>query len=633
MIPADGIDNDCDDRVDEEVRDFKDNDGDGLIDEDLLVEPMVVVYPPDRNVTSCSVSIEVAQSGTVEVRKVASKCQPATVSHTDMIATNTRCRRETVRQWLVVDSCGNVERGTQMITVEDVTPPAVTAPLDVRVSCGHLHDTSTTGMPQVSDDCQASNASVWFEDSVSGCSFERRWSAEDGCGGRSTAVQRIIPVLEAGHVQLPENKLLSCGESSDPLVTGSPMAEGRQLCSNKHAFPVTLSYTDSKRIVDSCRTVITRNWLLSDRCGNFSNFQQEIIIKTQFVSPVIFPSDISVNCQHVQDLTRTGRPSMAQSCLEVDVSLTDSVANCHLSRKWVVRDECGRLINNKTQTIQLKRNNRIVVSPTITARCQDTVEHPVVNHGGEQKICGGILVPRQSVSVSDETVSGDQCRRQVTRRITIAGNCAADAYQEQTIVYEDREPPTLDIPADTEASCELASNLTFVGLAVAKDSCSKLMVNHSDSLIGTTLLRAWSAADACGNRATTKVQRISLIELEPRVMKPIDQVQECGLPITPNITGWPEIERDISLMCFDLGGSLTTISYEDYVTGSECEQTVKRTWRIETFLGHLLRLNQTIKISKHSVENVEVTVVTSVLFPSSTALCEDVGSTSGWCRQ
>ena len=35
QTPGDGLDNDCDDSIDEEVFDGKDNDGDGKIDEDL----------------------------------------------------------------------------------------------------------------------------------------------------------------------------------------------------------------------------------------------------------------------------------------------------------------------------------------------------------------------------------------------------------------------------------------------------------------------------------------------------------------------------------------------------------------------------------------------------------------------
>ena len=35
IVPGDGIDNDCDDLIDEEAYDGIDNDGDGFIDEDL----------------------------------------------------------------------------------------------------------------------------------------------------------------------------------------------------------------------------------------------------------------------------------------------------------------------------------------------------------------------------------------------------------------------------------------------------------------------------------------------------------------------------------------------------------------------------------------------------------------------
>ena len=34
-MPGDGVDNDCDGRIDEEVKDGKDDDGDRVIDEDL----------------------------------------------------------------------------------------------------------------------------------------------------------------------------------------------------------------------------------------------------------------------------------------------------------------------------------------------------------------------------------------------------------------------------------------------------------------------------------------------------------------------------------------------------------------------------------------------------------------------
>ena len=35
MTPGDGLDNDCDGKIDEEIFDRKDNDRDGAVDEDL----------------------------------------------------------------------------------------------------------------------------------------------------------------------------------------------------------------------------------------------------------------------------------------------------------------------------------------------------------------------------------------------------------------------------------------------------------------------------------------------------------------------------------------------------------------------------------------------------------------------
>lgn len=599
MIPADGLDNDCDDRVDEEVRDFVDNDGDGLIDEDLLVEPLVAVYPSDRNVSSCSASLEPSQLGMVQVSHVAIKCQPVTVTHSDAVLDH-RCQKEILRLWLVIDSCGNVARGTQKVTINDETAPVLSAPPPVRISCGQFNDTSITGRPQVSDDCQKTNVSVWFQDVVSGCSIERRWFADDGCGSISSAVQRIFPILETRRVQPPKTKVLSCGEAPNPSITGRPGTVSRRLCSNKFILPTTITYTDSQSVISICKSAIKRTWSVSDVCGNISNVEQEITLKTQSTASVIFPSDVSVSCQQVQNMSKTGKPLVAQSCLQMNVTFVDSISDCQVSRKWAVSDECGRLIDTKRQIIRLKLTNQVNIPSKITVQCHQKVAEPSVTTK-ESKRCGGVAIPTRRITWSIITVSGDECRRQVTRRLKITGNCAADEFQKQTIIYEDREPPHLHIPSDMETSCELAYNVDLVGTAVAQDECNNAVVNHSDSLVGKTLIRTWSAIDSCGNAAPALTQRISLVELAPRVIYPSDLVQECGLPLTPDSTGRPQIDIDLSPFCFILGGSPTTMDYKDTVIGKECEQTIKRMWRIETFLGHKLTYNQTINISKFSV--------------------------------
>ena len=600
MIPADGVDNDCDDRVDEEVRDFTDNDGDGIIDEDLIVEPMVVAYPPDYNVSSCSASVEADLLGTPQVSGVAAKCQPFTATHNDKVLVG-RCRRDIVRQWLVIDSCGNLARGTQTITINDKTPPVLFVRQLVRVTCLQLNDTSITGRPMVRDDCQKGNISVWFQDEVNGCSFERRWFADDGCGGRSSVVQTIVPILETGQVPLPDNKILSCGESPLPKNTGTPVAYPRQLCSSKHILPVITSYSDSQEVVSACRSVFERTWLFGDVCGSFPSFKQQITMKRQSRPLVTFPSDLLVSCQDIQDPIETSAPHIAQNCVDVKVTFADTVGDCHVRRNWSITDECGRLVRSQNQIIRVKHSNQMRLPSIITVGCNKKVELPSFNATEQPTVCHGIAVPPHNITSFDVLVSGDPCRREVTRTVRINGNCADKKVLRQTIVQEDRDPPRLGVSSDIEASCELAHNVELVGAAVAHDDCNNVAVNHSDRLHGSTLVRTWSAVDSCGNAASELTQRISLVELAPRVVYPSDRVQECGLSYFPNATGWPRIDQDISPTCFTLGGAPTTITYDDTVSGVECNQTIRRTWRIATFLGHYLTYIQTINISKNCI--------------------------------
>ena len=45
--PGDGIDNDCDGKIDEEIRDGEDNDGDGRVDEDLALVRVYIIRRVD----------------------------------------------------------------------------------------------------------------------------------------------------------------------------------------------------------------------------------------------------------------------------------------------------------------------------------------------------------------------------------------------------------------------------------------------------------------------------------------------------------------------------------------------------------------------------------------------------------
>src|SRR5690606_5293055 len=99
-----------------------------------------------------------------------------------------------VRTWTARDACNNISTGTQYITVQDNTPPKITCPPDITISCESSLSPAVTGDISASDFC--SPVFTGYTDSPQlGCNgtgiIERTWTAIDGCGNLSQCIQWI----------------------------------------------------------------------------------------------------------------------------------------------------------------------------------------------------------------------------------------------------------------------------------------------------------------------------------------------------------------------------------------------------------------------------------------------------------
>lgn len=104
-----------------------------------------------------------------------------------------RCPKIIRRTWKAMDDCGRSATCVQTITVQDITPPVITCPPDVTLTCGESTDPCKTGRARATDDCDSCVSVAYCDTATGNCprTITRTWKATDDCGNMSTCVQTI----------------------------------------------------------------------------------------------------------------------------------------------------------------------------------------------------------------------------------------------------------------------------------------------------------------------------------------------------------------------------------------------------------------------------------------------------------
>lgn len=369
-VAADGEDNDCDGRVDEEMRNFVDDDGDGLVDEDLATDPVRIRPPVSASLHSCLQPTNPSHAGRPVVLNVSAACRPVRTIHSDLVA-GSACSKTITREWMSVDACGNVANATQLVVIEDKTPPTLSAPGNVTVTCTEFGDATKTGVARAHDDCD--RVSMWHEDRLSRCTVERRWFARDSCGNSApSATQSIALRLPSPHLQLPDQKTITCFDPVIPSFTGQPITVGSTLCGWNVSVVVQLEYQDREEIINLCDRVIRRRWLAYDTCGKKADGIQ--LVRVLHQSPVLNePIDAVSSCRNVNDLSIVRRLSFNKSCVATRLEYSDILDGSTLLRNWTAVDICGASAVPVVQRITLAEPPPdLVVRPNVTIGCHES---------------------------------------------------------------------------------------------------------------------------------------------------------------------------------------------------------------------------------------------------------------------
>ncbi len=219
----------------------------------------------------------------------------------DVISNQTCANRYTItRTYRATDVCGNFAECTQIITVNDQTPPVLTCPAPITVSCASAVPAPNTALVTgVSDNCGGPVAVTFISDVISNQTCANRYTitrtyrATDVCGNFTNCTQ-IITVNDQTPPTLtcPAPITVSCASAVPvpdiALVTGvSDNCEG----------PVTVTFVSDVISNQTCanRYTITRTYRATDVCGNFTNCTQTITVNDQSGPIVVCPANITVN--------------------------------------------------------------------------------------------------------------------------------------------------------------------------------------------------------------------------------------------------------------------------------------------------------------------------------------------------
>ena len=217
----------------------------------------------------------------------------------DVISGQTCANRYTLtRTYRATDICGNVSTCTQIITVNDQTPPTLTCPGPLTVSCSSdVPPPNISLVTGVSDNCVGTVTVSHISDVISGQTCANRYTltrtyrATDVCGNTAQCTQ-IITVNDQTPPTLtcPGPITVSCAPEIPPVNTNSVTG-----VSDNCPGTVTISHISDVTSGQTCtnRFTVTRTYRATDVCGNTAQCTQIITVNDQ-TPPVIVLSLIHI---------------------------------------------------------------------------------------------------------------------------------------------------------------------------------------------------------------------------------------------------------------------------------------------------------------------------------------------------
>ncbi len=566
--------------------------------------PPVITCPADIEV-ECDAGTDPSNTGRATATDNCVSNGNITINYSDNTSGLTGCggTGTLLRTWTASDPCGNSSSCVQTITIKDETPPVIHCPANITVSCEEGIAPALTGRPTVNDNCTAQSAiTVDYSDDESGrtgCNgtgvVVRTWTATDACGNTAQCNQTItIEDSTPPAIICPADVVINCDESTDPSNTGRATATDN--CTAEAQINIT--FADNTSGLTGCNGTgtLVRTWTATDLCGNQNQCIQNITI--QDVTPPVLscPPNISIKCDDPTDPSFTGQATATDNCTpsagititysDVVSGVLDCSGNGRIDRTWTAADACGN-VQTCVQTILV----RPIAGPTINCPSNITIsceEDTSSNNTGTPTGATACTIPGELVFTHSDDVSGlTGCNGTgvLLRTWTVTDPCDLSNSCVQQITIEDATPPVISCPAAVTVECDASTDPSDTGTATATDNCTAdadIVIDYSDNTSGLTgcngtgtLIRTWTATDACGN-VSQCTQNITIEDTTPpQIVCPANITISCDQSTDPSHTGIPVVSDNCG------AASDIIVTYTDVTAGpGDCSGIthITRTW-------------------------------------------------------
>ncbi|MFK7773361.1 MAG: hypothetical protein AB8F94_14530, partial [Saprospiraceae bacterium] len=548
-------------------------------------------------------------------------------------ASSGTCPEVITRTWTatpIVNTGTGVLTTTQTISIIDQTAPDVmNVPANVTIECDQ---TAPINPPSFMDACDNDLDIVFAENIQAGLcddntTLVRTWTATDDCGNARTATQLVTridttnPVLQAA----PANMAAECDEVPAPAnLTATDN------CDNN----VLVTFNEN-RINGTCddNYTLERIWIATDNCGNTVQETQTINVADQ--TPPVFANlpDVTLECS---DNLTPPNPVVSDNCdIDVTVILNDEFRtnlsctdNYTLTRVWTATDNCGNQ-STYTQVATIEDTT----NPSISAPADDTVlcdDVPAPATVGANDNCDNDV----TVTFAEVRTDGNCPNNYIlTRTWTATDNCGNTSSDSQVLTVIDATgPEILDIPASMTVECDAFQPAPTLQINDNCDANATITLSEEMQLgvctDNYTVIRTWTATDACGN-ITTAIQVVTVTDTTSPELAgiPADATVECSaIPAPASPTASDNCDNDVLIEFAEQtiqtsNGSCTDNSY-----------TITRIWKATDNCGNVDIQQQVITVEDTTDpiligvpvnETVECDAVPNPATPTATDNCDD----------